>query len=41
MKMVFEGSNLSANFERSSPRNPIRLTRVLFGSAAMGLESFG
>ena len=33
------GSNSSANFERSPPRNSIRSTRVLLGLAAMGLES--
>ena len=39
LKTVLEGPNLSANFERSCPRSPIRSTRVSSGSAAIELES--
>ncbi len=41
LETVLEGSNLSANFERSCPRSRIRSTRVPSGSAAIELESLG
>ena len=41
LNTVSEGSNLSANFERSSPRSLIRSTRVSSGLAAMEFESLG
>ena len=41
LKTLSTASNSSADFERSSPRNPIRSTRVWRGLAAMGLESLG